>query len=359
MDDVLALWLAKPEKRFSRESIVGPDAIYCDCSGFINLLASELGVKYPYGVERPKAVHYFSVLQEIGSRHIASLSRGSLLAWRKEQLPRSGDTGHVLIVAAKPQQLDSTCYKVSVIDSTKACDGLSQRDIILHTDEQGLLIGVRLHDQDKKVKRTAMYHQSLVGSRYCFGCGLPAKICCCGQVRAEKATPPIVILRHPDERKRTLSTVSLIKQRYPSVFVREGEVFPEMRYPNLCVLFPELDAVGDGCLAEKSALHDDREKRTLLLLDATWRKAKKMLHQNEWLRNLPRVALEPAQISDYLLRKIPTPEALSTVEAFAVACDDTELQGLFRHFVEQQIALMGKDVYQRNYGHYLNFGETS
>lgn len=365
IDEVLKRWLAMPDKCFSRDSRVDDTAIHCDCSGLINLLVEELGGKLPYGIERPKAVHYFSVLQEVGSRHVDALKAGHLLAWRKEQLPKSGDTGHVLIVAGKPEKLDDAHYKMSVFDSTKACNGLSQRDIVLQVDEQGLLIGVRLHDDDTKVKRTAMYHQSLVGSRYCFGCGLPARVCCCNQVCAVKDAPPIVILRHPDERKRTLSTVSLIKQRYPTVYVREGEAFPPMRYPNLCVLFPD-DATGDEGEGERPneavppdlGISEVGDERTLLLLDATWRKAKKMLHDNQWLSELPRVALTPSQISDYLIRKIPTPDSLSTVEAFALACGDHALQGLFRKFVEKQIALMGEDVYQRNYGHYLNFEEV-
>jgi len=366
IDEVLKRWLAMPDKCFSRDSRVDDTAIHCDCSGLINLLVEELGGKLPYGIARPKAVHYFSVLQEVGSRHVDALKAGHLLSWRKEHLPKSGDTGHVLIVAAKPEKLDDAHYKVSVFDSTKARNGLSQRDIVLQVDKQGLLIGVRLHDDETKIKRTAMYHQALVGSRYCFGCGLPARVCCCDCVSALKEAPPIVILRHPDERKRTLSTVSLIKQRYPTVYVREGETFSAMRYPNLCVLFPE-DATVDEREGERPNAEGlpslgvgegGGDERTLLLLDATWRKAKKMLHDNQWLSELPRVALAPSQISDYLIRKIPTPDSLSTVEAFALACKDHALQDLFRTFVEKQIALMGKEVYQRNYGHYLNFEEA-
>lgn len=360
MSDTLALlqrWSELEHISFDRSSILEPTRIACDCSGLINLLFQKRALPSPYGLKRPKAVHYFNILQEIGSASIQSLKAGSLLAWRKDQLPKSGDTGHVLVTASAPEKIDSQRYRVWVYDATKACKGLSKRQIELHTTDMGQIIGVRLHldsqvDGASKVKRCAIYHAALEGGRYCFGCGLPSKVCQCGRVEPSMEIPNVIVLRHPDERGRTLSTVSLIKQRYPNVLVREGETFSPMRAPNLALLFPS-DERESSEVSEGRSLQQNTQ--TLILLDATWRKAKKILHLNPWLEALPKVSLNVERMSNYLLRKIPNEGALSSVEAFASVMQDRSLDHLFVGFMDAQIKLMGEEVYLRNYKAHLNY----
>ncbi|MFT5692742.1 MAG: DTW domain-containing protein YfiP [Oceanicoccus sp.] len=352
LKDTLDTWLALPEKTFSRETFQSSCAIRCDCSGFITLLFNTLGIKTPYQVNLPKAVHYFSILQEIGSNHIDRLKAGNILAWRKNQLPKSGDTGHVLLVVADAIQCGPQCYRLSVVDSTKQHSGLAQREIEVHVDGQGKLIGVRMHLSDSKVKRTPIYHHSINDSRFCFGCGLPVRVCGCATVDAILAVPPVIILRHPKERKRTLSTVSLIKQRYPSVLVKEGEVFAPLRQSNLALIFPGGDL-------QQTCQESTQCGATLILIDATWRKAKKILHVNPWLQALPRVDLRPDKVSDYRLRKVSSSEALSSVEAFAAVMEDKSLADSLGQFMDRQIAVMGESTYRQNYRHYLNFSDDS
>lgn len=346
---VLAEWNNFAEKRFERESHLGPEHIACDCSGLINLLFESLDLLFPYGLERPKAVHYFNILQEVGSNHISRLKPGSLLAWRKDVLPGSGDTGHILVIAEEPRPVENNRFIVEVYDSSKVSTGLARREVIFHVDERGKVIGVQLDLDAKKVKRTSIYFAPIEGTRNCFGCGLPKKVCSCRQVKASTSSPHIVILRHPEERGRTLSTVSLIKQRYPEVLVKEGEVFHPLRVDNPVLLFPG----GDNYIAEqKETLKKDK---TFILLDATWRKAKKMMHVNPWLQALPRVSIEVGDLSRYLIRKVPNDQSLSTVEAFAAIAQDVQLNELFGRFVERQIELMGEEVYLRNYSGHLNY----
>lgn len=347
LNQTLSTWLSLPDISFSRDSRVSAERITCDCSGLINLLFDALQIPKPYQIERPKALHYFAVLQEMGSDHIDALDAGSLLAWRKEQVPQSGDTGHVLIVMGPPVLVSPQLYLVPVVDATKLNNGLARREIEVQTDNLGKLVGVRLHLSESKFKRTAMYHQSLIGSRFCFGCALPVRACHCGTITPILEVPPVVILRHPKERKRTLSTVSLIKQRYPSVLVKEGEVFSPLRGSNFALLFPGEE---QGGIQANSG-----QNTTLILIDATWRKAQKILHLNPWLQVLPRVTLKPEKISDYRLRKVAGPEALSSVEAFACVMHDSSLGAMFSQFMDQQIALMGEATYQKNYRHYINF----
>ncbi len=352
LDALLSTWLALPHKTFSRLTALNEHSIACDCSGFINLLFNALGLPLPYQIERPKALHYFAVLQEIGSTHISTLKSGHLLAWRKEQPPRSGDTGHVLLVMSEPTAIDAARYRVTIVDASKQQNGLAQRDIELHTDTAGTLVGVRLHLNAPKVKRSALYHHSLTTSRYCFGCGLPIRVCRCAQIRPILEAPPVVILRHPQERKRTLATVSLIKQRYPGVLVKEGEVFAPLRVPKPALLFP-------GESAQKIGPKGLPEGHTVILIDASWRKAKKILHLNPWLQALPRLSLQPEHISGYLLRKVPNADSLSSLEAFACVMQDASLVELLNGFMTHHIQLMGAATYAENYQQHLNFREPS
>ena len=168
----------------------------------------------------------------------------------------------------------------------------------------------------------------------------------------------IIILRHPHERKKTLSTVSLIKQRYPQVLVKEGRVFSPVRSANRALLFP--DAAASNEASSRARFHNGSATRggggqTLLLLDGTWRKAKRMLHDNPWLAALPRVGLQPLTRSDYVLRKGLGGTALSTVEAFALVQGDSVLQEHLRNFMARHIAMMGADRYARDYRAHPNY----
>jgi DTW domain-containing protein YfiP len=53
----------------------------------------------------------------------------------------------------------------------------------------------------------------------------------------------------------------------------------------------------------------------LVLIDATWRKARKMLALNPLLQALPRWGLRALQPSRYAIRKAQRPEQRSTLEA--------------------------------------------
>lgn len=338
-------WLGLSKKSFQRPPEITEQSIACDCSGFINLLCQSLNIEQPWRLAQPKAAHYFGLLQEIGSHRISDLKKGHLLAWRKDKLPQSGDTGHVLWVDGSPRQLSNGLYQLVVVDSCKLQGGLSRRCIELQCDGQNI-IGVRFHAGESKIKRTAIYHHPLQAQRYCFGCSLPKKVCQCGQITPIEKAPNVVVFRHPKERRRTLSTVSLIKQRYPSVLVKDGETFAAAGYPNAALLYPD-QAVSVKAQRDHHSM--------LILLDGTWRKVKKMLHLNPWLLQLPRVSLAPEQPSGYLLRKVSDAHALSSAEAFALAQSDTALYDALPQLMERQIALMGRDRYRKNYQNHINY----
>ena len=56
----------------------------------------------------------------------------------------------------------------------------------------------------------------------------------------------------------------------------------------------------------------------LIIIDATWRKSRKMLFVNPWLQTLPRLALHSPPVSQYRVRRAHRADQLSTFEA---ACE--------------------------------------
>jgi len=86
----------------------------------------------------------------------------------------------------------------------------------------------------------------------------------------------------------------------------------------------------------------------LVVLDATWRKSRKMLYLNPALQLLPRLALTDVAPSNYRIRKAHAPHQLSSLEAAAQALGQLEGDGArygalldaFDGFVSQQAAYM-------------------
>lgn len=83
----------------------------------------------------------------------------------------------------------------------------------------------------------------------------------------------------------------------------------------------------------------------LVIIDATWRKSRKMLYLNPVLQQLPRLSLQNMPASHYRIRKAHAPDQLSTLEATCYALmqleqDEEKYQPLlqaFDGFVGQQM----------------------
>jgi len=106
------------------------------------------------------------------------------------------------------------------------------------------------------------------------------------------------------------------------------------------LLYPE--TAGAPAMAEGGSAGG----RRLVVLDATWRKSRKMLHMNPALQALPRMPLRDTPPSHYLIRKAHAPDQLSTLEATCYALAQLEGQphrydsviAAFDGFVAQQQA---------------------
>jgi DTW domain-containing protein YfiP len=164
----------------------------------------------------------------------------------------------------------------------------------------------------------------------------------------------VLILQHPLEVHHAKNSARLLHLSLPGSRIVVGEtcdvaalstVLAEPKYTVL--LYPATAHAGHEAPAPlDTAQLQDPSKVRLLVLDATWRKSRKMLHLNPWLQALPRLSLVDLPSSNYLIRKAHQPGQLSTLEATCAALaqllgSSTQFQALlqaFDGFVAQQLA---------------------
>jgi DTW domain-containing protein YfiP len=186
----------------------------------------------------------------------------------------------------------------------------------------------------------------------CTRCQRPLSHCLCALIPSVASTTAVLILQHPSETRHALNTARLAALGLTNAELRTGEVFEDLPDDGLesYLLFPGEQAVSLVDLAQKGG------PLRLIVPDGTWRKARKLLHLNPRIADLPRVALPEGLMSRYRLRKAPMPGALSTLEAIVAVLntlEDTDrfdvLLGPFETMIERQIAAMGTEVFQRNH----------
>ncbi len=97
------------------------------------------------------------------------------------------------------------------------------------------------------------------------------------------------------------------------------------------------------------------DKKALIVLDGTWKKAKKILYTSSNIQSLPKVSFQNELNTKYVLRKEPKAGYISTIEAIVeslVILDDSNFTNplivldLIQNF---QINKMGKEKYREYY----------
>lgn len=193
----------------------------------------------------------------------------------------------------------------------------------------------------------------------CSRCLRPQTHCLCALIPQLDSRTRVLLLQHPSEVGHALNTARLADLGLLNAELRVGEVFEDLATLlnppgyQARLLFP-----GEGAQLIDTAEPSDESLPWLLVVpDGTWRKARKLLHLNPLLAQLPRVTLPEGAVSRYRLRKAPGPGALSTLEAIVQALEiletPTSFTPLLRPFealIEGQIEAMGADTYQRNHG---------
>jgi DTW domain-containing protein YfiP len=200
------------------------------------------------------------------------------------------------------------------------------------------------------------------GRSICPHCDFLTSRCLCDTLKLIDNRTHIIILQHPTETKHPLNTVQILKKSFKQISLFIGEDFTHQLEIN-----DLLNNTNNHCLllyAGKTqppitASKDEYLKQTithLFLLDGTWRKAKRIFLTSQNLQKMNILSLSPSETSNYRIRKAPTHESLSTLEATLMALsiiepqlDTNSAKLAFTQMIDFQIKRMGREIYQTNY----------
>ncbi len=194
---------------------------------------------------------------------------------------------------------------------------------------------------------------------FCPSCEFLKSRCLCDTLKNIPNKVHLIVLQHPSESKHPLNTVRIMKKSFQEMTVLVGEDFNNDLRLNTLLCDPnnECALLYPGETAK--VLDNNSENRELthvILIDGTWRKAKKIFLLSKNLQTLPSFKLAPSEKSDYRIRKSPSENALSTLEASVEALhflepdlNTTPAVLSFQKMIDMQIKKMGREVYQTNY----------
>ncbi len=176
----------------------------------------------------------------------------------------------------------------------------------------------------------------------CVTCLRPSATCICKLVRRVSNEVSLIILQHPQELQEAKNSARLLHMCLENSQIQVGETFGESFFAQLrsdsryydLLLYPETPE--EKSLGIKHAPIIDSERLNigdnsanfghirLWVIDATWRKSRKMLYLNPELQSMPRVGLINCPHSIYKIRKAHSENQLSTLEASCYALRQLE-----------------------------------
>ncbi|EJL84822.1 hypothetical protein PMI16_03773 [Herbaspirillum sp. CF444] len=195
----------------------------------------------------------------------------------------------------------------------------------------------------------------------CARCLRAQSSCICGWITVLAPAAQVLILQHPLEIHQAKGSGRLLHLSLEDSVLVHGEQFEEEALRRLLhadaagkpirpvLLYPLLypDTPG-GSPAQALPDLSVPARLRLVILDATWRKSRKMLYLNPLLQQLPRLPLVDPPASQYRIRKAHRDDQLSTLEAACHALAQLEadeskylpLLQAFDGFVAQQSAYL-------------------
>ncbi|MEZ9058759.1 tRNA-uridine aminocarboxypropyltransferase [Vibrio pelagius] len=202
-------------------------------------------------------------------------------------------------------------------------------------------------------------------SRYCPQCRKALKACICQWITPLESDVELIILQHPSEEHRPMGTARILSLSLKNSVTFIGEDFSEheelnllLRDPNYqhAILYPGESSVSVEQLSESSLNGTAKPKLRIILLDGTWKKAFKMWQVSSNLQQLATVHLPKDLKGNYRIRKAPSENSLSTVEAgyhllslLQPHHEFAPLLAAFDRMIQFQIDQMPPGVFEKNY----------
>ncbi len=196
---------------------------------------------------------------------------------------------------------------------------------------------------------------SMSKRKLCHHCERPIKTCLCDVMTCLDCDYELVILQDPKEAKHALSSAPILAKSIIGARLIIGDTFnPEEVLGddwqgNSLLVFPHTESLSSEYALKQTFKY-------LLLLDGTWRKVARMMHTNPWLTELPCIAIESSNGSEYQIRKSPREDGLSTIEAAVHTLnalhphtDFSDILTAFRKMITYQVDAMGEETFNKNY----------
>jgi DTW domain-containing protein YfiP len=179
----------------------------------------------------------------------------------------------------------------------------------------------------------------------CPHCAKPDFLCVCDSVEPIDNRVALLILQHPQEQDRLLGTARLTKLALQNAELKVG-----LSWPSLAKALGRDANPSDWAVLHLGAAHaknlpherdvlvldkkgeplPDQDRalagvKGVVIFDGSWAQAKTLWWRNPWVLKAKRLALNPKRPSLYgKLRREPRREALSTLEAAALALSQLE-----------------------------------
>ena len=169
----------------------------------------------------------------------------------------------------------------------------------------------------------------------CPKCDYPVITCLCETLATlPKLTTKVTlhVMQHPTEvtnKKNTIKLAQLVLDKLQLYIGESSDDFVDLRAQvdtstePFIVLFPSDKALSWPQFNQQMP-ELTPERLNLILVDGTWRKAKKILLSNPWLQDLGHLTLAMTEQSQYGIRKTNVEGGLSSIEAIAYGLEQIE-----------------------------------
>lgn len=183
--------------------------------------------------------------------------------------------------------------------------------------------------------------------KYCAVCSRPTSVCFCSDIVTQDNDVRVTILRHADEINHPLGTATMAKLSFTKSVIIEQGMKQDLKLSSKTVLlYPS-----EGSVELTPSMEIDH----LIVLDGTWRKAKRLLNEFTELNKIPRVHLPSSYQSLYTIRKAPEKHMLSTLEAITHSLsliekrDFTASLQVLEKQIKKHIEYMGEEKFNLFY----------
>jgi DTW domain-containing protein YfiP len=223
----------------------------------------------------------------------------------------------------------------------------------------------------------------------CHRCYIKLEFCLCASIVPIETRTQVLVIRHAWEAWKTTNTARIAALALPNLRLLEytgrddREALAQSFLPGARLVFPEPQRSAEGGSTSVPLVRGAEPQRSaeggstsvplvrgaepqrsaeggstsvpriapptqLVVLDGTWRQARRMLSSNSLFARLPRLSLPPPPPGVERLRDSPHPEGVSTIEAIAGALRQVEGEGpavalerLHRRMVDSILAARG------------------